>query len=155
MGRRSLTSGGRRKQQLVDTKQQLLFALTLFLYAIMSTILFLWVTLLPDSSLVGNPVGVSFLPLILQQFLGLCIQHSWSIFFVFLFLGSCALIFSHQIFGPIRRFEITIQKKRNSPSEPVRCGLRRTDYFQSFSKFLDDFLNEPEVADDSESHSAD
>ena len=56
MGRRSLMSGGRRKQQLVDKKQQLLFALTLFLYAIMATILFLWVTLLPDSSLVENPV---------------------------------------------------------------------------------------------------
>ena len=124
MARRSLTSGGRRKQQFVDTRQQLLFALTLFLYAIMSTILFLWVTLLPDSSLVGNPVGVSFLPLILQQFLGLCIQHSWSIFFVFLFLGACALIFSHQILvpyaglrSPYRRSEIVLP----SPFA-VACG---------------------------------
>ena len=132
-----------------------MFALTLFLYALMSIILFLWITLLPDSSLVENPVGVFFLPLILQQFLALCIDHLWGVFFSFLFLASCALIFSHQIFGPIRRFEITMRKKRDSPSERVACGLRRTDYFQKFAKFLDTFLNEPEAVDDSDSQSED
>ena len=158
MGRRSLLGRrrtGRRKVQLIDTKQQLWFALTLFLYAIMSTILFLWVTGLSDASMVENPVGEGILPPVLQYFVALCIENSWSILFTFLFIASCALLFSHQIFGPMRRFENTMRQKRENPSEPVHCGLRKTDYFQRFAKFLDEFLNEPESADDSDSQGAD
>ena len=154
-GRRSLVKVGRRKVQFIDAKQQLWFALTLFLYAIMATILFLWVTLLPDASLVEGTVGESFLPPILQQFLALCIQNWWSVFFTFLFLASCALLFSHQIFGPMRRFENTLLQKRKNPSEPVSCDLRKADYFQRFADFLDEFLNETEATDDSESQSGD
>ncbi len=150
-GRRSLIKRSRRKTQLIDTKQQFWFALTLFLYAVMAIVLFLWVTLLPDSSLVENPVGASVLPLILQHFVALCLQHPWSVLFTFLFLAFCAVLFSHQLFGPMRRFESIMLQKRENPSEPVRCGLRKTDYFQRFSKFLDEFLNEPEGEDDSES----
>ena len=121
----------RRKTQLIDTTQQFWFALTLFLYAV-AIVLFLWVTLLPDASLVENPVGESFLPLILQHFVALCVQNPWSMLFTFLFLAFCAVLFSHQLFGPMRRFESIMLQKRENPSEPVHCSLRKTDIFSAF-----------------------
>ncbi len=155
MRKRSIMFGGRRRALFVDAKQQLWFALTLFLYAIMAIVLFLRVTLLPDASLVENPVGESFLPLILQDFLGLCIQNSWSMLFTLMFLACCAVLFSQQIFGPIRRFENAMVEKNENSAEIVHCGLRRTDYFQRFSIFLDEFLNKSEAAEESDSESAD
>jgi len=130
-GRRTLIKRSRRKTQLIDTTQQFWFALTLFLYAV-AIVLFLWVTLLPDASLVENPVGESFLPLILQHFVALCVQNPWSMLFTFLFLAFCAVLFSHQLFGPMRRFESIMLQKRENLRSPLTTACGKPIIFSAF-----------------------
>ena len=77
----------------------------------------------------------------LWNFVVFCLNHWWIVLISLAYIGSCSLLLSHLIFGPMRRFENVLVQKRENPTEPVRCNLRRADYFHKFSKLLEEVLN--------------
>ena len=140
----------RRKHHFVSRKQQLYFAGTLLLYCLFSIVVFCWATILPDPSFEANTQGGTFLPPALIQLIGLCLENWWAVLITVFLVGCSALLFSHQIFGPIRRLENVLQQKAEYPEEPVSCELRRTDYFQRFSKLLEEVLNKTQKVEKAE-----
>ncbi|MDA2937765.1 hypothetical protein MYX75_05825 [Acidobacteria bacterium AH-259-A15] len=77
----------------------------------------------------------------LWNFVVFCLNHWWIVLISLAYIGSCSLLLSHLIFGPMRRFENVLVQKKENPTEPVRCNLRRADYFHKFSKLLEEVLN--------------
>ena len=61
-----------------------------------------------------------------------------------------ALLFSLQVFGPIRVFERALLSKQEEPEVPAPFTLRKGDYFKSFATLLQDVLNKNRVTEDPE-----
>lgn len=137
----------RRRVTLIDKKQQAFFAGTLMLYSLLAVLFFLYLTLLSNPLFADHIEHGFFYPAALGQVLRFCLDHWVESLITFLFIAVCGLLFSHQIFGPIRRFERALAEKKKEPEEPVNCGLRRSDYFQSFSKLLEEVLNRSATAE--------
>ena len=78
---------------------------------------------------------------ILLDFFRIAIDHWWVLAIALGFVAYFSVLFSHRIFGPIRRFENLLLKKRDDPSAIVRCNLRTADYFQDFSHLFEQVLN--------------
>ena len=139
MGKRRL-----RKRKFIDKKQQRRFALELGLHAMLFPMLFLALSL--AHSIVNSYMGKnieSIQPL--HEVLVFCTEHWWE-FLVALAMVSCiSTLTSHRIVGPIHRFERALIQKTENPTEPVNCRIRSKDYFQDFSRRLDEFLNTPQA----------
>ena len=130
-----------RKYKFIDRKQQLRFAGELAFYAVLFPILFLVIALGANLVDLMTPEGAGNGPSPVDAFVGFCIDHWWAALLAMVFVGFTSVLFSHRIFGPIRRFEIAITQKKRHPEEPVSCRLRQDDYFHGFSTILEDVLN--------------
>ena len=130
----------RRKYKFIDRKQQTRFAVVLGLYALMFPILFLTLTMIPPltQGFVGDREKI--IPLI--YLVGFAVQHWWVVLLALGFVAFVSVLFSHQIFGPMRRFEIALEQKKENPNQPVNCHVREGDYFHDFSELLEEVLNQ-------------
>ena len=129
---------GRRKSKVINLKQQAFFATMLVSYAMMAIIVF---------SMLSNPMysehslyGFIY-PTVLGEMVAFAWDHWVAVLTTFVFMTFCALLFSHQIFGPMRQFENALLQKMANPSEPVHCHVRRADYFKRFARLLEEVLN--------------
>ena len=128
----------RRSSKVINLKQQAFFAAMLVSYAVMAIIVF---------SMLSNPLysenrSYGFIyPSILGEMIAYAWDHWVAVLTSLVFMTFCALLFSHQIFGPMRRFENVLLQKMDNPAEPVHCHIRRADYFKRFSKLLEEVLN--------------
>ena len=131
----------KRKRRFIDRKQQVRFAMEITLYSLIVPLGFLILAAGDHFStwmLGGNEESIH--PL-LREVMALFLQYWWG---AILAIGAVAYIsmwFSHKIFGPIIRFERSLEQKRSNPQERVSCRLRRKDYFHDFSRTLEDFIN--------------
>ncbi len=130
----------RRKHKFIDRRQQTCFAVVLGLYALLFPIIFLALTMLPPlpQLFVGDREKIR--PLV--YFLGFAVEHWWVVLLALGFVSFVSVLFSHQIFGPMRRFEIALHQKKENPNQPVNCGVRKSDYFRDFSHLLEEVLNQ-------------
>ncbi len=133
-----------RTQKFIDSKQQLRFALELVLYALLFP---MWFLLLSLAAAVANSyMGTheeKMNPLL--ELLAFCTGHWWEFLIALAMISGVSIFFSHKIVGPIHRFENALIQKTENPTEPVSCRLRKTDYFQDFSRRLHEFLNAPQA----------
>ena len=129
----------RRKYKFIDRKQQTRFAVILGLHALMFPILFLTLTMIPPLTQVFVGDREKIRPLI--YLVGFAVQHWWVVLLALGFVAYVSVLFSHQIFGPMRRFEIVLEQKMENPDQPVICRLREGDYFHDFSQQLEEVLN--------------
>ncbi len=137
----------KRKIQLIDRKQQLRFAITVAFFSLLFPLLFMGLAVSPALSalfLGDDAAGIQ--PLI-GEILTFCLRHWWLALLSLLFISMTSVLFSHSIFGPMRRFEIVLKQKREYPDESVVCNLRQGDYFHDFSKLLEEVLNELQAVD--------
>jgi len=139
MGKRRL-----RKRKFIDRKQQLRFALELFLYAMLFP---MWFLLLSLAAAIANSFMGKHTERIqpLYELLVFCTGHWWEFLVALAMVSGISIFFSHKIVGPIHRFESALIQKTENPTEPVNCRLRSTDYFQDFSQRLHEFLNAPQA----------
>jgi len=139
MGKRRL-----RKRKFIDKKQQLRFALELFLYAMLFP---MWFLLLSLAAAIANSYMGKHTERIqpLYELLVFCTGHWWEFLVALAMVSGISIFFSHKIVGPIHRFESALIQKTENPTEPVNCRLRSTDYFQDFSQRLHEFLNAPQA----------
>ncbi len=137
-----------RKRKFIDKKQQLRFALELFLYAMLFP---MWFLLLSLAAAIVNSFMDKHTERIqpLYELLVFCTGHWWEFLVALAMVGGVSIFFSHKIVGPIHRFESALIQKTEKPTEPVNCRLRSTDYFQVFSQRLHEFLNAPQALADS------
>ncbi len=132
----------KRKIQLIDAKQQVRFALTVAFLSVLFPVLFMGLSISPAlAALLLGDDGASLQPMI-GEFLIFCLRHWWLALLSLLFIAMTSVLFSHLIFGPMRRFEIILKQKRNYPAETVFCNLRRGDYFHDFSRLFEEVLND-------------
>jgi hypothetical protein len=128
----------KRKLYFIDTKQQVRFAVILVFHAVLFPVIFAVLTMVPpfSTALVGEDTQE-----LLSEFLWFSIRHWW-VFLVSLSCLACfSVYFSHQIFGPMYRFEKALQEKKDNPAQQVQVRLRKTDYFQNFSRLFEEMLN--------------
>ncbi len=130
-----------RKYQFIDRKQQVRFAISVALFSMLFPLFFLGLAVSPALSrlLIGEDAA-NVQPL-LDQFINFCFSHWWLALLSLAFVSVASILFSHLIFGPMRRFEIVLKQKKEFPDEPVFCQLRKGDYFHDFSKLFDEVLN--------------
>ena len=130
-----------RKYQFIDRKQQVRFALSVALFSLLFPLLFLGLAVSPSLSrlLIGEDAA-SIQPL-LNQFIDFSVRHWWLVLLPLVFVSVTSILFSHLIFGPMRRFEIALKQKKEFPNEPVFCQLRKGDYFHEFSWLFGEVLN--------------
>ena len=133
-----------RKRKFIDKKQQLRFALELFLYAMLFP---MWFLLLSLAAAIANSFMGKHTERIqpLYELLVFCTGHWWEFLVALAMVSGISIFFSHKIVGPIHRFESALIQKTENPTEPVNCRLRSTDYFQDFSQRLHEFLNAPQA----------
>ncbi|MDA2928356.1 hypothetical protein MYX84_00155 [Acidobacteria bacterium AH-259-O06] len=131
----------RRRYQFIDRKQQIRFAVELGLHALLFPMLFLILTLASPLATVLVGEDAEHAQPLLQLFVGFCLEHWWVVLLALGFVSYVSVLFSHRIFGPMRRFENALLQKKNNPLEPVRCSLRQGDYFHKFSKLFEEVLN--------------
>lgn len=130
-----------RKYQFIDRKQQVRFAISVALFSLLFPLLFLALALSPSiSSVLIGEDAASIHPL-LDQFIDFSFRHWWVVLISLLFVSVASILFSHLIFGPMRRFEIVLKQKKEFPDQPVFCQLRKGDYFHDFSRLFDEVLN--------------
>jgi len=130
-----------RKYQFIDRKQQVRFAISVALFSLLFPLLFLGLAVSPSlSSLLIGEDAASIQP-ILDQFIDFSFRHWWLALLSLVFVSVASILFSHLIFGPMRRFEIVLKQKKEFPDEPVFCQLRKGDYFHEFSGLFDEVLN--------------
>jgi len=99
----------KRKYKFIDRKQQTRFAVVLGLYALMFPILFLTLTMIPPLTQVFVGDREEIIPLI--YLVGFAVRHWWVVLLALGFVAFVSVLFSHQIFGPMRRFEIALEQK--------------------------------------------
>ena len=130
-----------RKYQFIDRKQQVRFAISVALFSLLFPLLFLGLAVSPSLSrlLIGEDAA-SVQPM-LDQFIDFSVSHWWLALLSLVFISVASILFSHLIFGPMRRFEIALKQKREFPDEPVFCQLRKGDYFHEFSWLFGEVLN--------------
>jgi len=130
-----------RKHQFIDRKQQVRFAISVALFSLLFPLLFLGLAVSPSlSSLLIGQDAASIQPM-LDQFIDFSFRHWWLALLTLVFVSVASILFSHLIFGPMRRFEIALKQKKEFPDEPVFCQLRKGDYFQEFSWLFGEVLN--------------
>jgi hypothetical protein len=130
-----------RKYQFIDRKQQVRFAISVALFSLLFPLLFLALAVSPSlSSLLIGEDAASVQPL-LDRFIDFVFSHWWLALLSLAFVSVASILFSHLIFGPMRRFEIVLKQKREFPDQPVFCQLRKGDYFHDFSRLFDEVLN--------------
>ena len=130
-----------RKYQFIDRKQQVRFAISVALFSLLFPLLFLALAVSPSLSrlLIGEEAA-NIQPL-LDQFIDFVFGHWWLALISLAFVSVASILFSHLIFGPMRRFEIALKQKKEFPDEPVFCQLRKGDYFHDLSRLFDEVLN--------------
>ncbi len=135
-----------RKYQFIDRKQQVRFAISVALFSLLFPLLFLALAVSPSLSrlLIGEEAA-NIQPL-LDQFIDFAFGHWWLALISLAFVSVASILFSHLIFGPMRRFEIVLKQKKEFPDEPVFCQLRKGDYFHDFSRLFDEVLNRLQAA---------
>ena len=135
-----------RKYQFIDRKQQVRFAISVALFSLLFPLLFLGLAVSPSPSglLIGEDAA-NIQPL-LDQFIDFSFRHWWLALLCLMFVSVASILFSHLIFGPMRRFEIVLKQKNEFPDEPVFCQLRKGDYFHEFSRLFDKVLNRLQAA---------
>ena len=130
-----------RKYQFIDRKQQVRFAISVALFSLLFPLIFLGLAVSPSlSSLLIGEDAASIQPM-LDQFIDFSFRHWWLALLSLLFVSVASILFSHLIFGPMRRFETALKQKKEFPDEPVFCQLRKGDYFHDFSRLFDEVLN--------------
>lgn len=131
----------KRKRRLIDQKQQVRFAIELSLYTMLFPFIAIIVAVGDYSAtwLTGGDVGA--IHPLLREVLVFCSSHWWKVFPAMAVVAYVSVWFSHKLFGPVYRFESVLQQKRDDPSRPVNCRLRRGDYFQDFAQLFEAFLN--------------
>ncbi len=136
-----------RKHHFIDRKQQVRFAISVALFSLLFPLLFLGLAVSPSLSrlLIGEEAA-RVQPL-LEQFIDFSFGYWWVPLLALVFVSIASILFSHLIFGPMRRFEIALKQKKEFPDQPVFCQLRKGDYFQEFSKLLDEVLNRPQTTE--------
>ena len=132
----------KRKIQFVDRKQQVRFAITVAFFSLLFPVLFLGLSISPALSALFIGEDAAGIQPMMGEFLMFCIRHWWVALLSLLFIAMTSVLFSHLIFGPMRRFEIVLKHKREYPDEIVVCNLRQGDYFHDFSKLFEEVLNE-------------
>lgn len=136
-----------RKHQFIDRKQQVRFAVSVMLFSLLFPLIFLSLAASPYlSGLLFGEDAASVQPL-LNQFIAFTFSHWWLALLTLGFLSVATVLFSHLIFGPMRRFEIVLKQKKEFPDKPVFCQVRRGDYFQEFSRLFDEVLNGLQAAE--------
>ncbi|MCZ6484172.1 MAG: hypothetical protein O6826_00555 [Acidobacteria bacterium] len=132
----------KRKIQFIDRKQQVRFAISVAFFSLLFPLLFMGLAVSPAlSALLLGDDAAGIQPLI-GEFLIFCLRYWWLALLSLLFLSMASVLFSHLIFGPMRRFEIVLKQKRENPDEIVVCNLRKGDYFHDFAKLFEEVLNE-------------
>ena len=136
-----------RKYQFIDRKQQVRFAISVALFSLLFPLLFLGLAVSPSLSglLIGEDAAN--IQHLLDQFIDFTVSHWWLALVSLLFVSVASVLFSHLIFGPMRRFEIVLKQKREFPDQAVFCQLRKGDYFQEFSRLFDEVLNRLQAAE--------
>ena len=136
-----------RKYQFIDRKQQVRFALSVALFSLLFPLLFLGLAVSPSLSglLIGEDAAR--IQPMLDQFIDFSVRHWWLALLSLVFVSVASILFSHLIFGPMRRFEIALKQKKEFPDEPVSCQLRKGDYFQEFSWLFGEVLNGLQAAE--------
>ncbi len=138
-----------RKYQFIDRKQQVRFAISVALFSLLFHLLFLGLAVSPSlSSLFIGEDAASIQPM-LDQFIDFSFRHWWLALLSLAFVSVASILFSHLIFGPMRRFEIALKQKKESPDEPVFCQVRKGDYFHEFSWLLGEVLNRQQTTETS------
>ena len=131
----------KRTRRFIDRKQQVRFAVEITLYSLIVPLVFLIVAGGDHFStwmLGGKEESIH--PL-LREVMALFLQYWWGAILAIGAVGYVSMWFSHKIFGPIIRFERSLEQKQSNPQERVSCRLRRKDYFHDFSRILEDFIN--------------
>ncbi len=130
-----------RKHQFIDRKQQVRFAISVVLFSLLFPLLFLGLAVSPafSSLLIGEDAAS--IQHMLNQFIDFSVRHWWLALLSLAFVSVASILFSHLIFGPMRRFEIALKKKKEFPDEPVFCQVRKGDYFHEFSWLFGEVLN--------------
>ena len=133
----------KRKRRFIDKKQQIRFAIEITVYSLLVPMAFLILAAAEHFStwmLGGSEESIH--PL-LREILALFLQHWWGAILAVGVVAYVSIWFSHKIFGPIYRFELSLERKKSHPQEQVSCRLRKNDYFRDFSTTLEDFINRP------------
>ena len=135
------------RSQFIDRKQQVRFAISVALCSLLFPLLFLSLAVSPYlSGLFVGEDAASVQPL-LDQFIDFCFSHWWLVLLSLAFVSLASVLFSHLIFGPMRRFKIALKQKKEFPDKPVFCQVRRGDYFHDFSRLFDKVLNQMQAAE--------
>lgn len=130
----------KRRVQFVDRRQQVRFALILVFYALLYPIIFSFLTLVPPfSTMLTDPIKVE--PL-LRQFVGFNLSHWWIGLVTLALIGCLSVVFSHQIFGPMKRCERLLRQRLAGVSEGENLRLRKGDYFQELATLIERALQE-------------
>ena len=137
----------KRKIQFVDRKQQVRFAVTVAFFSLLFPVLLLGLSLSPSLSALFLGEDAAGIQPMMDELLIFCVRYWWVGLLSLLFISMTSVLFSHLIFGPMRRFEIVLKHKREYPDEKVVCKLRRADYFHDFSKLFEEVLNELQAVD--------
>ena len=143
----------KRKYQFIDKKGQLRFAVTVAFFSLCFPLFLICLIASPSISLLLMGEEAADVQPILWEILEFFMYHWWVVLIGLIFIGLTSILFSHQIFGPIRRFENAVVQKKFNPSERVYCSLRWGDYFRDFSVLLEEVLNKcqmPEVPPEKE-----
>ena len=132
----------KRKIHFIDKKQQLRFAITVAFFSLLFPVLFLGLSISPALSALFIGDDAAGIQPMMGEFLIFCLRHWWLALLSLFFIAMTSVLFSHLIFGPMRRFEIVLKQKRENPGETVLCNLRQGDYFHDFSRLFEEVLNE-------------
>lgn len=132
-----------RKYKFIDKKQQVRFAVDVALHSLLFPIFLLILMILPPfSTLLLGKLGAQAMQPVLMMFYHRIATHWWVLLPALLFVAIFSVLFSHRVFGPIRRLENALRKKKESPTEYVRCNLRGGDYFHDFANLFEEVLNQ-------------
>ncbi|MEE8350473.1 MAG: hypothetical protein V3R94_12935 [Acidobacteriota bacterium] len=135
----------KRRYQFIEKKQQARFALTVTLFALFFPFFLAALILSPvNVFLLLGPEAETVRPAIIQ-IATFCLGHFWVVLIALAFIAYASILFSHKVFGPIRRFESALVQKKWHPGEKVFCSLRKGDFFREFSLHLQDFLDTCEM----------
>ena len=142
MPRKPVRKGAvRRRYQFIEKKQQIRFAVTISLFALFFPFFLAALILSPINFLLVLGSEAEALRPAITEIAIFCLGHFWAVLFALAFVAFASILFSHKIFGPLRRFESALAQKKFHPDEKVFCSLRKGDYFQEFSVLLQNFLD--------------
>ena len=131
-----------RKYKFIDKKQQVRFAVDVALHSLLFPIFLLILLILPPfSTILLGKIGAQAMQPILMMFYYRIASHWWVLVPALAFVAIFSVLFSHRVFGPIRRLENALNQKKSDPTKYVRCNLRGGDYFHDFANLFEEVLN--------------